>query len=126
MPHVPEDLKYTEQHEWVSVDGDIITMGITDFAQDALGDLAYVELPEVGKSVKAGDAFLVVESVKSASDVYAPVSGEVVAVNDALEGEPQRINESPYEAGWLCKIKASDVSELDALLDAAAYEPLAA
>ncbi len=117
----PEDLKYTEEHEWVQIEDDIVTVGITDFAQDALGDVVFVELPDEGATVEAGKAFGVVESVKAVSDIYAPVSGEVVEVNEELPDTPEMVNASPYEDGWMVKIKLSDPSELDDLLDADAY-----
>lgn len=122
----PEELKYTEDHEWVLVEDEVVTIGITDFAQDQLGDVVFVELPEVGENLEAGQAFGVVESVKAVSDVYAPVSGEVVEANTALPDEPEVINNSPYEDGWMLKIKLADTTELDALLDAAAYQEFAA
>lgn len=118
----PEELKYTEEHEWVSVDGDIATIGVTDFAQDQLGDVVFVELPEVGEDLQNGKPFGVVESVKAVSDVYAAVSGEVVEVNDALPDDPELINNSPYEEGWMLKVRLSDPSELDDLMDADAYQ----
>ncbi len=118
----PSDLKYTASHEWLRDNGDgTATVGITFHAQDALGELVYVELPAVGRSLDAGDACVVVESTKAASDVYAPVKGEVVAVNDALADAPQTVNESPYEAGWLFKLKLADASALAGLLSAADY-----
>ena len=113
--------KYTEDHEWITVDGDIATVGITGFAANQLGDVVFVELPEVGKAVSKGDEFAVVESVKAASEVYAPVDGEITAINDALEGEPATVNEDPSGAGWFVKIKLSDASQLDGLMDEAAY-----
>jgi len=118
----PEELKYTEEHEWVMVEDDIVTVGITDFAQDSLGDVVFVELPEVGASVEAGKSFGVVESVKAVSDVYSPVTGEVVEVNDELPDAPETINTSPYEDGWMVKIRLSDTAELDDLLDVDAYQ----
>jgi len=118
----PEDLKYTEEHEWVLIEDDVVTVGITDFAQDALGDVVFVELPEEGATLEAGKSFGVVESVKAVSDIYAPVSGEVVEVNEELPDTPELVNTSPYEDGWMVKIKLSDPSELDALLDADAYK----
>jgi glycine cleavage system H protein len=114
-------LKYTKEHEWVRVEGDVATVGISDFAQSQLGDVVFVELPEVGSQVKRDGNAAVVESVKAASDVYAPVSGEVVEVNGALEDAPQLVNESPVGDGWFIKIRLSDPSELDALMDEAAY-----
>jgi len=121
---VPEELRYSSDHEWVSVSGTRARVGITDYAQDALGDVVYVQVPTVGASVAAGDSFGEVESTKSVSDVYAPVSGTVVAVNEALSDSPETINQDPYGAGWLCEIELTDASELDALLDADAYQAL--
>jgi len=118
----PEELKYTEEHEWVMIEEDIVTVGITDFAQDSLGDVVFVELPEVGANVEAGKSFGVVESVKAVSDVYSPVTGEVVEVNEELPDSPETINTSPYEDGWMVKIRLSDTAELDDLLDADAYQ----
>jgi glycine cleavage system H protein len=120
----PEDLRYSEEHEWVRVDGPRATVGITDYAQDALGDVVYVDLPEVGTSVTRAASCAEVESTKSVSDIYAPVSGTVVAVNDALESTPERLNEDPYGEGWLFAIEMSDTADLDALLDASAYRQL--
>ncbi|WP_305045911.1 glycine cleavage system protein GcvH [Geoalkalibacter sp.] len=117
----PEDLKYTEEHEWVLVEGDLVTIGITDFAQDSLGDVVFVELPEVGVKVEAGKPFGVVESVKAVSDIYAPVTGEVVEVNEELPETPEVLNTSPYEDGWMIKVRVSDPGELDELLDADEY-----
>ncbi|MEC8455393.1 MAG: glycine cleavage system protein GcvH [Pseudomonadota bacterium] len=115
-------MKFTKDHEWVSLDGDIATVGISKHAADALGDVVFVEVPEVGKTVAKGASFAVVESVKAASDVYAPVSGEVVEANDALSTAPETVNAAPEGDGWFAKIKVSDVSELDALMDQAAYD----
>ena len=126
MSNIPANLKYTPSHEWVKVEGDVATVGITDYAQGALGDLVFVELPAKGKQVKAGDAFVVVESVKAASDVYAPISGEVVEINEALTAKPESINSAPYEGGWICKIKLSNKAELDNLIDPSKYQSLAA
>jgi glycine cleavage system H protein len=122
----PEELKYTEEHEWALVEEEIVTVGITDFAQDALGDVVFVELPEVGTLVELGKPFGVVESVKAVSDVYAPVSGEVVEVNEELPDAPEVINTSPYEDGWMIKIRLSEPSQLDDLLDADAYQEFVA
>jgi glycine cleavage system H protein len=123
MSATPTDLKYAESHEWARDEGDgTVTVGVSDHAQDSLGDVVYVELPEVGTTVVAGAEAGVVESVKAASDIYAPVSGEIVAINEALEDAPETINESPYDAGWFFKIKMSDPSELESLLDAASYD----
>lgn len=118
----PAEYKYSSEHEWVSpvVDG-VVTIGITDHAQSELGDVVYVDLPSEGDSFAAGDSIAVVESVKAASDVYSPVSGEVVEVNEALDAEPGTVNADPNGAGWLCKVRLSDPSELDALMDAEAY-----
>lgn len=118
----PDDLKYAENHEWARVEGDTVRMGISDYAQDALGDVVYVEPPQVGSTVSQGDAFAEVESTKSVSDVYAPVSGTVVAVNEALEDTPELVNTDPYGDGWFAVIEATDLSELDALKDATTYE----
>jgi glycine cleavage system H protein len=123
---VPPQLSYTHDHEWVAITGNKVRVGITDYAQDALGDIVYVQVPTVGSSVSAGDAFGEVESTKSVSDIYAPVSGSVVAVNEALSATPELVNSDPYGEGWLCEIDCSDVSQLDALLDAAAYQALIA
>jgi glycine cleavage system H protein len=118
----PEELKYTEEHEWVLVEDDVVTVGITDFAQDSLGDVVFVELPEVGVVLETGKPLGVVESVKAVSDVYAPVSGEVVEINEELPDSPELTNTSPYEDGWMVKIRVSDPSQLDALMDAEAYQ----
>jgi len=114
-------LKYTKDHEWVKIEGDIAILGITQHAADALGELVYVELPKVGAKYNKSDAVVVVESSKSASDVYTPVSGEIVAVNDSLNSAPENINNSPYENGWLIKIKISNEAELSDALDESAY-----
>lgn len=119
--NIPADLKYTESHEWIRKEDDgTLTVGITEYAQDALGDIVFVELPQVGKAFTAGDDAAVVESVKAASDIYAPVSGEVVAVNDATAAAPDSINANAYDA-WLFKLQPSDAGAYDKLLDAAAY-----
>ena len=118
----PADLRYTETHEWVREESDgTATVGITFHAQDALGELVYVELPAVGRKVSKGEACVVVESTKAASDVYAPVDGEIVAVNEALADAPQAVNEAPYEAGWLFRIRPSDAAQVGALLSADQY-----
>ncbi|WP_127347521.1 glycine cleavage system protein GcvH [Pseudidiomarina mangrovi] len=123
MSNIPKELKYASTHEWVRNEGDgIYTVGITEHAQDLLGDMVFVELPEVGANVAAGDDVAVAESVKAASDIYAPIAGEIVAINDELEDAPETVNSDPYGDGWLFKIKADDVSEVDALLDAAGYQ----
>lgn len=122
MSSIPTDLKYLESHEWARAEADgTVTVGISDHAQGALGDLVFVEVPEVGKSLAKGAAAAVVESVKAASDVYSPVSGEVVATNEALSGSPELVNQDPYGQGWLFKIKPSNPAELSELLDAVAY-----
>ena len=123
---VPPQLRYTSDHEWVAITGSRVRVGITDYAQDALGDIVYVQVPATGSAVSAGDAFGEVESTKSVSDIYAPVSGSVVAVNEALANAPESVNSDPYGNGWLCEIECSDLSQLDALLDAAAYQALIA
>lgn len=115
-------MRFTKDHEWVSLDGDVATVGITAHAAEQLGDVVFVEVPDVGRAVKAGDAFAVVESVKAASDVYAPVTGEVVAANDALSGAPETVNQAPEADGWFAKVKVANPSELDALMDKAAYD----
>lgn len=122
MSNFPDDLKYATSHEWVRMDDNgIATIGISDHAQDALGDIVFVELPEPGSTVNAKDEVAVVESVKAASDVYSPVSGEVSEVNDALLDAPETVNSSPYENGWFYKLKLGDEAELDELMDAEAY-----
>ncbi|HEY8555547.1 MAG TPA: glycine cleavage system protein GcvH [Burkholderiales bacterium] len=123
MSNTPAELKYTKSHEWVRREPDgTVTVGITDHAQELMGDLVYVELPEAGRQVSSGKECAVVESVKAASDVYAPVSGEIVAANTALGDTPELINKDPYGEGWMFRIRPSDPKEIDALLDAAAYE----
>lgn len=127
MSRTPKDLKYTKSHEWLRAESDgTYTVGITDHAQDLMGDMVYVELPEVGKKLTAGKETAVVESVKAASDVYAPVSGEVVAVNSALGDSPETVNKDPYGAGWMFRLKTANAAELKGLLDAGAYEALVA
>ena len=122
MSNFPDDLKYAASHEWVRVDEDgVATVGISDHAQDALGDIVFVELPEPGTNVNARDEVSVVESVKAASDIYSPVSGEIIAVNEVLLEAPETVNSSPYDNGWFYKIKVSDEAELDELMDAEAY-----
>jgi glycine cleavage system H protein len=123
MSNIPSELKYAASHEWVRNEGDgVVTVGITEHAQDLLGDMVFVELPEVGSTVDAGDDCAVAESVKAASDIYAPVSGEIVAVNEELEDSPELVNSDAYGDGWMFKIKMSDTAELDALLDAEGYQ----
>jgi glycine cleavage system H protein len=121
---VPEDRRYTKDHEWAQLDGDRVRIGITDYAQDALGDVVFVQLPAVGTVVEAGGACSEVESTKSVSDVYAPVAGTVVEVNAELTDAPQRLNEDPYGAGWICAIQLAEGANLDDLLDAGAYSTL--
>ncbi len=121
MSQLPTELKYAASHEWARLDGDVVTVGITDHAQDALGDLVFVELPTLGDVVSAGQEAGVVESVKAASDIYAPVSGEIIAINDALVDAPEIVNTEPYAGGWLYQIKISDAAELDELLSAEEY-----
>lgn len=118
---VPQDLQYTKSHEWVRAEGDTATIGITDHAQDELGDVVFVELPEAGATLEAGDTFGTIESVKAVSDLYAPVGGEVVEVNSALEDAPEKVNEDPYDEGWIVKLRVSGEGEL---LSAADYEKL--
>ena len=123
MSQTPSELKYASSHEWARLEEDgTVTVGISDHAQEALGDVVFVELPEVGSSLAAGDEAGVVESVKAASDIYAPVAGEVLAVNEQLEDEPETVNGDPYNDGWFFKLQPSDTSELDALLNAEDYQ----
>lgn len=127
MSTVPADLKYTKSHEWVKLNADgTATIGITDHAQDQLGDMVYVEAPDAGRSLKAGEACAVVESVKAASDVYAPVAGEVIEGNAGLADAPESMNNDPYGSGWLLKLKLADAAEVNGLMDAAAYEAFVA
>ncbi|MGD2056333.1 MAG: glycine cleavage system protein GcvH [Gammaproteobacteria bacterium] len=123
MSNIPVDLKYAKTHEWVGLNDDgTVTVGISDNAQEQLGDMVFVEVPEVGQSVEATEACAVVESVKAASDVYAPVSGEITAVNEALTDTPETVNQDAYGAGWIFRMQPADISELEALMDAEAYE----
>lgn len=122
--HIPSELKYSRDHEWVRRDGNVVTIGITEFAQDALGDVVFVELPDTGASVTAGESFTEVESTKSVSDIYAPVSGTISAVNTLLDDQPELLNSDPYGEGWICSIEMSDPDELDALMDAGGYQTL--
>ncbi|HJF21891.1 MULTISPECIES: glycine cleavage system protein GcvH [Mammaliicoccus] len=121
---VPSELKYSKEHEWVKVDGDVVTIGITDFAQSELGDIVFVELPEEGDELTSGDSFGSVESVKTVSELYAPLSGKVVEVNDELEDSPEYVNESSYDKAWMVKVELTDKSQLDDLLDADAYSEM--
>lgn len=118
----PTDYRYTKEHEWIKVEGGVGTVGITDYAQHELGDVVYVEMPKVGAKLDANQSFGTVESVKAVSEIYSPVSGEVVEVNAALGNEPEKINQEPHGAAWIVKIKLSNPKEVDALMDAAAYE----
>ncbi len=120
--NIPRELLYTEEHEWVRMEGEIAVVGITDHAQEEMSDVVFVELPEIGRQVEEKEAMAVVESVKAASDIYSPVSGEVVEVNAELENEPGIVNEEPYGGGWLFKIKVDDMEIVEGLLDADAYE----
>lgn len=121
MSSIPENLRYTESHEWVLLEGDIATIGITQHAQDALGDIVHVELPAVGKALKKGAGAAEVESVKAVSDIYAPVTGTVVEVNGSLDGNESLVNREPHGGGWLFKVKVADVAEVAGMLDAAGY-----
>jgi len=125
MSNIPADLKYVKTHEWVRLEGDIATIGVTDFAQSELGDVVYVDLPNVGRVLAEGDSFGSVESVKTVSEIYAPIAGEVVEINDALGAQSELINTDPYGKGFLVKIRVSDPAQVDALLDASAYAELA-
>ncbi len=118
---LPSGLRYSKEHEWVKVEGEVVLIGITDFAQAELGDVVYVELPEVGAEIEAHNTFGVVESVKAVSDLYAPVSGVITEVNNALEDEPELVNSGPYEEGWMIRVELKDESELNDLLDADSY-----
>jgi glycine cleavage system H protein len=118
----PPDLVYHEEHDWARIDGDIATFGITWYAQDQLGEVVFFDPPEIGKAVRKGDPYAEVESVKAVSDVIAPLSGEIVEVNEALTSAPEAINDDPYESGWMVRVRLSEPSEVDSLLDAAAYQ----
>ncbi|MEK9600867.1 MAG: glycine cleavage system protein GcvH [Bacteroidota bacterium] len=120
----PENLKYTKEHEWVSMDGDVATIGVTEFAQSELGDIVFVEIETEGETLDQNEVFGTIEAVKTVSDLFMPISGEIVAINTDLEDAPESVNESPYENGWMIKIKASDLSEVDGLMDATAYKSL--
>jgi glycine cleavage system H protein len=123
---VPTDLHYTKDHEWVRVDGDVATVGITAYAADQLGDIVFVELPDVGRSVDQFATFGVVESVKAVSDLFAPIGGEIVETNPALTGQPELVNSEPYEGGWMVRLRLADATQLDELLDPTAYDALIA
>lgn len=120
----PEGLRYTKDHEWAKQDGDVVVVGVTHYAQDQLGDVVFIEMPAIGRKIAAGEAFGVVEAVKTVSDLYAPVGGEIVAVNSALADEPGLVNQSPYEQGWMVKIRPTNPAEYDSLLDAPGYTSL--
>lgn len=119
--NIPADLRYTEEHEWISIDGDVATIGITDFAQGELGDIVYVEVETIGETLDKGEVFGTVEAVKTVSDLFMPLSGEVLEMNEALDTDPEAVNRDPYADGWMVKIKMSDASEAEALLSAEAY-----
>jgi len=122
--NIPIELRYSSDHEWVRVEGTTVTIGITEYAQDALGDVVFVEMPDEGLVVAAGETFSEVESTKSVSDIYAPITGSIAEVNAALESQPELLNSDPYGAGWICRIEITDPSELDGLMDAEAYRTL--
>ena len=124
MSEVPEELRYTKEHEWIRIEGDSVVIGVTDYAQNALTDVVWVELPEMGAKVSSMESFASVESVKSVSEIYAPISGQVTEINEDLEDAPELINEDPYGKGWICKMSVSDSSELSSLLDGATYRGL--
>ena len=123
---VPDDLRYTKDHEWVRLDGDTATVGITQYAADQLGDIVFVELPDVGRTIEQFAAFGVVESVKAVSDLFAPLGGEILATNDDLAGSPESVNSDPYGGGWMVRLRIADTGQLTELLDAAAYDDLVA
>lgn len=120
--NIPQNLKYTKDHEWVLIEGDVATVGITDFAQGELGDIVYVEVETIGDSLDKDEVFGTVEAVKTVSDLFLPLTGEVIAFNEALEDEPEKVNESPYEEGWMIKMKITNLDEVNDLLDAEAYK----
>ena len=122
--NVPSELKYTKDHEWVNIDGAIVTVGITDFAQSELGDIVYVEVDTLDETLEADAVFGTVEAVKTVSDLFLPVTGEIIAFNEALEDEPEKVNEDPYGAGWIIKIKVADTADLEALLSAEEYKAI--
>lgn len=124
MAKVPQDLRYTAEHEWAKAEGEWVRVGITDHAQEKLGDVVFVELPKTGAALRAGEPFGVVESVKAVSELFAPVSGEVSEVNQALRGKPELVNSDPYGEGWMIRIRPADIGEMDRLLDADAYRKL--
>lgn len=122
MSNIPENLRYSKDHEWVSVDGDVATIGITDYAQHSLGDVVYIEFPKVGDKFESHESFGSVESVKAVSEIFTPVAGEVVEVNESLNDDAEKVNSDPYQAGWMLKIKMANPGEVDAMLNAAEYE----
>jgi len=122
--NIPANLKYTKEHEWIAIDGDIATIGITDFAQSELGDIVYVEIETVGETLSKDEVFGSVEAVKTVSDLFMPVGGEILEFNEALESNPEAVNKDPYGAGWMIKVKVSNAAELSELMDASAYEAL--
>ena len=122
--NIPSELKYTKDHEWVQIDGDIATIGITDFAQQELGDIVYVEIESIGETLDAEEVFGTVEAVKTVSDLFMPISGEVLELNTALEDMPESVNDDPYESGWMIKVKIEDPSQISGLLDSDAYQEL--
>ena len=122
--NVPEELKYTKDHEWVRLEGDVLTIGITDFAQSELGDIVYVEVDTLDETLEAEEVFGTVEAVKTVSDLFLPVAGEIIEFNEALEDEPEKVNDDPYGAGWMIRLKCTDISELDQLLSADGYKAL--
>ena len=120
----PENLKYTKEHEWVLIEGDVATIGITEFAQSELGDIVFVEIETEGENLDQNEVFGTIEAVKTVSDLFMPITGEIIAINTDLEDAPESVNESPYENGWMVKIKASDLSQIDDLMDSSAYKSL--
>lgn len=122
--NIPQELKYTSEHEWVRLDGDVAYVGITDYAQEQLGDIVFVDIPSVGETLDANEVFGTIEVVKTVSDLFLPLAGEVLEQNEELEANPELVNQDPYGKGWLIKIKPADVSEMDGLLDAAAYQAI--
>jgi glycine cleavage system H protein len=120
--NIPAELKYTKEHEWVKIDGNVATIGITDYAQGELGDIVFVELPDIGAEVRQMDSFGTIEAVKAVSDLYSPVTGKVVEINSALDDDPMVINQDPYGDGWMLKVELSDTSEIEQLLDASGYK----
>ena len=122
--NIPEELKYTKDHEWIRIDGEILTIGITDFAQSELGDIVYIEVDTLDETLEAEAIFGTVEAVKTVSDLFLPVSGEIIEFNEALEDAPEQVNEDPYGAGWMVKVRCEDLSEIESLIDASEYKAL--